>query len=79
MPLSRLNDQSALASRSRVECVREGLEGPDRAIWIRAAKARIEELERHGALFGLEAFEIREIADLRALLREMAQISGNQH
>jgi hypothetical protein len=72
MPLSHLTDQSAAASRSRVETVREGLSGPvaDRRIWIRAARSRIQELERHGVLFGLEDYESEEIRALSKLLEK---------
>jgi hypothetical protein len=75
MPLSHLTDHSAPASRSRIECVRAGLAGPevDRPIWISAANARIEELEKHGRLFGLESFEQEEIRALRQLVETASQ------
>lgn len=76
MPLSHLTDHSEIASHSRVDCVRAGLKGPavDRPIWRRAAELRIQELERHGFLFGLEAYEQEEIETLRTLLKNSIDI-----
>lgn len=78
MPLSHLNDHSAEASRSRVALVAEALETAhvaDRPIWIRSAEARIDELERHDFLFGLEQFEADELKNLRDLMRSFVIVS----
>jgi hypothetical protein len=57
-------------SHSRVETIREGMRcnPAHRPVWIRAAQARIDELEFRKALFELEPFELEELAELQALV-----------
>lgn len=64
-------DYLAQASRSRVRTLREGIDGnaAHRPVWIRAAQARIEELEFRQALFELENFELEEKSALQELIR----------
>jgi hypothetical protein len=73
MPLSKITDHSAVASQSRLQTLREGMaqaEAVDRAIWIRAAEARLEELEFRRNSFQLEQFEEDEAIELEKLLEE---------
>jgi hypothetical protein len=71
MPLTALkDDHSATASTSRVQTIREGLAtAHHRRVWIRAAEARLEELDIREAWFGLEPFEAEEAHQLRALVK----------
>jgi hypothetical protein len=77
MPISHLNDHTAEASRSRLALVREGLQtasAVDRPTWIRAARARIGELEQHKQFFGLEPFEQDELDSMRELLKAVVAV-----